>query len=107
MRMATRISAHRRDDGSICAEYEPADRMTMADLEKCVEDMLDAVDDDGNIEYEAVQISPESVVVEKIGRIIVFEFLLEPKKYLRKLPAHGPTADEARELKKMERSMRG
>jgi hypothetical protein len=102
-----RISAHRRDDGSICAEYEPRDRCSMGDIEDMMLDMLEAVDDPGEMEYEDVQVSPEVITVERIGRVPVFELLLRPKEYLRKLPRTGPGADEARELKKLERSMRG
>jgi hypothetical protein len=101
-----RISAHRRDDGSICAEYEPRDRCSMGDIEDMMLDMLAEVGD-GNIEYEDVEVSPEIITIQKIGQVTVFELLLRPKEYLRRLPRTGPNADEARELRLLERSMRG
>jgi hypothetical protein len=107
MRNASRISCDRRDDGGIVGEYEPSDRCTLKDIEAMVEDMLEAVDDDGETEYEDVKISPEVIQIEKLGMVTVFELLLEPKKYLRRHSTVGPDADEARELRKLDRSMRG
>jgi len=101
------ISAHRRDDGTVVAEVEPADRMTISDFGKCEEDMLKEVGDNGEIEYDPVLISPEVIMTEKFGEVTVFEMWLRPKEYLRKLPSRGPDADEARELRLLERSMRG
>jgi hypothetical protein len=103
VRNATRISCHRRDDGSIVGEYEPSDRCTIKDIEDMVEDMLEAIDDNGETEYKDVQITPEVIVVEKIGQVTVFELLLSPKKWLRKLPTIGPDADEARAMKAQNR----
>jgi hypothetical protein len=92
------ISAHRRDDGTVVAEVEPADRVTIADLERAVEDMLKEVGDNGEIVYDPVLISPEVIMTEKFGEVTVFEMWLRPKAYLLKVPTRGPDADEKRSL---------
>jgi hypothetical protein len=75
MRNATRISCHRRDNGSILAEYEPQDRISLRDIELMVEDMLLTVNDDGEHSYEW-SISPEIITIEKVGTIAVLEIKL-------------------------------
>jgi hypothetical protein len=100
MRNTTRISCHRRDDGSILGEYQPEDRMNLTDIEKCVEDMLDAVDDDGEHEYDWT-LSPEIVTIEKIGTIAVLEIMLTSSTLCgrRSYDQTGPDADEIRSLR--------
>ena len=107
MRNATRISCHRRDDGSILAEYQPEDRMSLSDIEKCVEDMLDCVMDEGNHAYETT-ISPEIVTIQGIGTIAVLEIELRSSTICGRREsdsAYGLGADEIKGL--MLRSARG
>jgi hypothetical protein len=109
MRNATRISCHRMDDGSIVGEYRPEDRMSLSDIEKCVEDMLDAVDDNGEHEYSWT-VSPEIITVEKIGTIAVLEIKLTSTTRCGRIQhdeyGNGLDADEIRSLR-AQNSVRG
>jgi hypothetical protein len=99
VRNATRIEAYRRDNGSICGTYQPEDRMSLADLEGCVNDMLDAVDDEGNHEYSWT-LSPEIMTVQGIGTIAVLEIELTSSTICgRREESQGIGADEIRAIR--------
>jgi hypothetical protein len=103
MRNATRIDVYRRDDGSIVGQYEACDRMSVADIESCRNDMLDAVDDEGEHEYTAT-FSPEIIKVNGVGDVAMLEILLTSPTLTgiddRDRTPGGPGADELRSIRR-------
>jgi len=101
MRNATRISCHRRDDGSIVGEYEPCDRISLKDIDLMVDDMLMTVDDNGEHSYEW-SISPEVVTIQKVGTLAVLEVVLTSSTLAGRMK-HTPGGLGADELRSIRR----